>query len=552
MRSLCLSLFLAFFAAATAQDYRWQQRVEYKMDVKLDVKTHRVQGKQTLTYYNESNDTLRTVYYHLYFNAFQPNSMMDVRSRSIADPDGRVTDRISKLSEKETGYQKISTLTQDGKEVTWSVDGTVMEVTLAKPMMPKSKTTFDMTFESQVPLQIRRSGRDNKEGISYSMTQWYPKLAEYDHQGWHINPYVAREFHGVWGDYDVNITIDPTYVIGGTGKLQNPEAIGHGYEKKGTSVKKSNSDLTWHFVAKNVHDFAWAADPDYAHDIALVPNGPELHFFYQNTEKLKTVWKPLQGIAVKTFQLMNQKFGKYPFDTYSIIQGGDGGMEYPMCTLILGSAATMKAAAPGADGDMIEGDNPYASFVAAARARAQALAAASTAPFSVHPTHVQIPAFQKVPLKIVYTPVHSAVHKGFSSSLQTGTDLHNYTAVIEFAAETKRVSRLPLKGKCVYNVAELSPSLLHFADTATSKVHQLQFSMKNRAKALPLWFCIRSLPAFFHVQPKHGTIPAEATAAFDISYKPKSLGMHHGKVHVSVHTEHGRLVEQHTYSSCTW
>lgn len=337
MRSLCLLLFLALFATATAQDYRWQQRVEYKMDVKLDVKTHRVQGKQNLTYYNESADTLRTVYYHLYFNAFQPNSMMDVRSRNIADPDGRVTDRISKLSEKEIGYQKIESLKQDGKDVTWSIDGTVMEVTLAKPLMPKSKTTFDMTFESQVPLQIRRSGRDNKEGISYSMTQWYPKLAEYDHQGWHINPYVAREFHGVWGDYDVNITIDPTYVIGGTGKLQNPEAIGHGYEKKGTSVKKQNSDLTWHFTAKNVHDFAWAADPDYAHDIAQVPNGPEIHFFYQNTDKLKTVWKPLQEIAVKTFQLMNEKFGKYPFDTYSVIQGGDGGMEYPMCTLILGN-----------------------------------------------------------------------------------------------------------------------------------------------------------------------------------------------------------------------
>lgn len=215
------------------------------------------------------------------------------------------------------------------------------------------------------------------------------------------------------------------------------------------------------------------------------------------------------------------------------------------CGIELASTTTKKAAAPGADSDVAEGDNPYANFVAAARARAQALAAASTAPFSVQPAHVQIPAFQKVPLKIVYTPVHSRPRKGFSSGLQTGTDLHNYTAVIEFTAETKRVSRLPLKGKCMYNVAVVSPSSLQFQDSATSKC-QLQFSMKNGCKTLPLWYCIRDLPAFFHVHPRRGTIPPEATGAFDISYKPKALGVHHGKVHVSVHTENGRLVEDYT------
>ena len=222
------------------------------------------------------------------------------------------------------------------------------------------------------------------------------------------------------------------------------------------------------------------------------------------------------------------------------------------CGIELGSTATMKSGTT-ADNDLAEGDNPYASFVAAARARAQALAAASTAPFHVHPAHVQIPAFQKVPLKIIYTPVHSHPRKGFSTGLQTGTDLHNYTAVIEFAAETKWISRLPLKGKCAYNVAEVSPTSLHFHDNATSQQCQLQFSMKNRAKTLPIWYCIRELPAFFHVNPKRGTIPAEVTGAFDIMYKPKALGTHQGKVHVSVHTDHGRIVEEraiHVYGVC--
>lgn len=329
---LILSL---FFHVLHAQDYRWQQRAEYTMDVKLDISAHKVTGTQRLVYYNNSKDTLRKVFYHLYFNAFQPGSMMDVRSLNIEDPDKRVMDRISKLSSEETGYQHILQLTQDGKEVSSRVEGTILEVILPKPILPNSKTTFDMKFEAQIPLQVRRSGRNNKEGIAYSMTQWYPKMAEYDHQGWHAYQYVAREFHGVWGDFDVKITVDPSYVVAGTGELQNPDKIGHGYEEPGTAVKRPEGDLTWHFVAKNVHDFAWAADTDYTHQIVNVQDGLKIHFFYQKGDKT-THWTQLPQIAANVFRFFNERFGKYPYSTYSVIQGGDGGMEYPMCTLILG------------------------------------------------------------------------------------------------------------------------------------------------------------------------------------------------------------------------
>src|SRR6478609_4439457 len=329
------SLFLICIKS-NGQDYRWQQRVEYSMNVHLDVNTHKVNGDQKLVYYNNSPDTLKKVYYHLYFNAFQPGSMMDVRSRNLPDPDRRVTDRISKLKENEIGYQHIQSLKQDGKEITYHIEGTVMEVTLAKPMLPKTKAVFELKFESQVPIQIRRSGRNNREGIAYSMTQWYPKMAEYDFQGWHAYQYVAREFHSPWGDFDVNITVDPSFVLAGTGKLQNADKIGYGYQKDGATFKRPDGELTWHFVAKDVIDFVWVADPNYKHDKAQVPNGPELHFFYQKNEKTADAWKKMEDVAVKTFQFLNEHFGKYPFDTYSVIQGGDGGMEYPMCTLIMG------------------------------------------------------------------------------------------------------------------------------------------------------------------------------------------------------------------------
>src|SRR5690606_15571680 len=169
------------------------------------------------------------------------------------------------------GYQQIQSLKHDGRDVSFHTMGTILEVTLNKPILPSSKATFEMKFEAQVPVQIRRSGRNSKEGIAYSMTQWYPKMAEYDHLGWHAYPYVAREFHGVWGDFDVKITLDPKFIVAGTGVLQNADKVGYGYEKPGTTVKRPSGDLTWHFIAKNVHDFAWAADPDYVHETANVP-----------------------------------------------------------------------------------------------------------------------------------------------------------------------------------------------------------------------------------------------------------------------------------------
>jgi hypothetical protein len=329
----CIFLLL-FISIAKAQAPKWQQRVNYVMDIDFDVNKHQFNGKQKLEYWNNSPDTLQKVFYHLYYNAFQPGSMMDIRSRTIKDPDPRVMDRIEKLKENEIGYHKIKSLKRDGKSQDFKVEETILEVTLDKPVLPGSKTTFEMEFDSQVPVQIRRTGRNNKEGIDYSMTQWYPKIAEYDHDGWHSNPYVAREFHGVWGDFEVKISIDSTYTIGGTGYLQNPQEIGHGYQDRAKPLKRGNNKkLTWHFKAPLVHDFAWAADRDYAHDVVEVPEGPTLHFFYDK-DTLADNWKRMEPLAVKSFQIANAKFGKYPYKQYSIIQGGDGGMEYPMATLI--------------------------------------------------------------------------------------------------------------------------------------------------------------------------------------------------------------------------
>jgi hypothetical protein len=346
------SLFSLSFANLLAQSSTyWQQHANYKMDVVMDVKNYQYKGTQELVYTNNSADTLKRVYYHLFNNAFQPGSEMDARLQSIKDPDKRMVDtlkvdgkaivvsRIKNLKPNEIGYLKISNFKQDGTIAQTKVAGTILEVTLEKPILPHSKTTFTLDFDGQVPVQIRRSGRNNAEGVEFSMSQWYPKIAEFDFEGWHADPYISREFHGVWGDFDVKITIDKDYTLGGTGYLQNKNEMGHGYQDAGITVvyPKKTKTLTWHFTAPMVHDFTWAADKNYLHDIVKGPNNVDLHFLYKNNPKIIDNWKALQPKMVAIMDFFNKTVGDYPYNQYSFIQGGDGGMEYAMCTLMLGN-----------------------------------------------------------------------------------------------------------------------------------------------------------------------------------------------------------------------
>lgn len=340
---LLVLLFPALVGLLHAQNNTpyWQQHADYTMEVDMDVETYRYTGTQKLVYSNNSPDTLRRVFYHMYFNAFQPGSEMDMRLQNILDPDGRMMEggesRIALLKPEETGFLRASSLTQDGQELSPVLEGTVLVVPLARPILPGGSTTFYMHFEGQVPLQIRRAGRNNSEGVALSMSQWYPKMAEYDFEGWHADPYIAREFHGVWGDFDLKLTIDKDYVVGGSGYLQNPGEVGHGYEAPGTRVKKPRGEtLTWHFKAPRVHDFMWAADPGYLHDTLKVENGPVLHFFYKDNPEILENWKNLQPKTAEAMQFFSRNIGPYPYEQYSVVQGGDGGMEYAMSTLITG------------------------------------------------------------------------------------------------------------------------------------------------------------------------------------------------------------------------
>jgi hypothetical protein len=322
-----------------AQPERWQQRIDYKIDAALDVQKNTVKGTEEILYTNNSTDTLRKVYFHMYWNAFQPNSNMDVRSRELGkttftsrrgdevkDWDMRVRDRIQNLKPEEYGIQKVNTITINGKAQQLLEHETILEVVLTQPILPKSVVKMNVQFEAQVPVQIRRSGRDNKEGVRYSMSQWYPKMVEYDYQGWNTNPYIAREFYGVWGNYDVTLRMDKAYMVGGTGVLQNPTAP---LDKDGHKV--------WNFKGNTIHDFVWFADNNFKHLSKEVRKGLTLHVYYKAKDaKADSAWANVLWAAEKALPFMEQKMGPYPYPQYSFIQGGDGGMEYAMATLLVG------------------------------------------------------------------------------------------------------------------------------------------------------------------------------------------------------------------------
>lgn len=349
MKNCYYVLFFFLPLAGFSQPDRWQQRIKYVMDVNLNVTTNIITGIQTITYTNNSPDTLSRIFMHLFWNAFQPNSMMDVSSRStenlvlgrtasgntVTDFDRRFKKRIIEMTPEEQGYCKILKISLNGKLQQTKLHETILEVNLDKKILPRSVVVFNTEFECQVPKLSRRSGRDNPEGIRYSLGQWYPKLVEYDNEGWHADDYISREFYGVWGDYEVNITLDKNYKLGATGELQNAAAIGWGYDKEGSALKSISSDVrTWKFAAKNVHDFVWAADPDYKHITRKIADGPLLHFIYKNNTPDEAKWQATADTCAMTYPYLAKTFGAYTYPVYSFLHGGGGGTEYPMATLI--------------------------------------------------------------------------------------------------------------------------------------------------------------------------------------------------------------------------
>ena len=320
--------FALVFTLSTNGQNSWQQNANYKIYIDVDVKKNTFKGSQEVLYTNNSPDELNKVFFHLYFNAFRPESDMAERLNNGDDNNRRFDVNIKDLEPHEYGQLKVNNLKQDGLNIDSFVSDTILEVTLTNPILPGESSLFTMNFNRQIPITIRRAGRDSPMGVKYSMAQWYPKISEYDYEGWNTAPYTGREFHGVWGDFDVTIKIDKDFIVAASGYIQETDPNNNklGY--------LSGKKRVWNFKAPKVHDFTWAADSEYIHDIYPGPNGVKLNFYYKNDPKIIANWKTLQPVTAELMDFFNNYIGEYPYEQYSVVQGGDGGMEYSMLTLL--------------------------------------------------------------------------------------------------------------------------------------------------------------------------------------------------------------------------
>ncbi|HEV8272252.1 MAG TPA: M1 family metallopeptidase [Chitinophagaceae bacterium] len=346
--SILLSSHDLFAQVNDQRGSNYQQHVNYSMQIDFNAAENKFNGYQKAIYSNNSPDTLQNIFYHLFYNAFQPGSAMAERAMNIKDQEGAIVRKMMSLKPDEYGYQLIDSLKINGKQQRFNIAGTIMKIFLDKSIAPQTETVIELWFKSQVPKMIIRTGRDNSEQVAFTMTQWYPKIAAYDRSGWHTEEYIRREFFGPFSDFDVSIKIDKRYCLAATGVLQNAEEIGYGYETKKLINNPGNGKyLTWHFKANKVHDFAWAADTSYRHTQRQTNNGMQLHFFYKPSTATIEDWNDLPGQVEDIFKWMEKKVGPYPYPQYSLVQGGSGGTEYPMLTMILGKRPVSKGISKG-------------------------------------------------------------------------------------------------------------------------------------------------------------------------------------------------------------
>lgn len=335
---LCtIVLVLTRLPAAAHSNERFSELTQ-SMEVVINDDTYNYFGTATTTFINATGDTLRQLFYHAYFNAFDHGSAMDAYAEQNGDT--KITSWIAALQPHQTGRLNIDSGRVNNQTVHITRTGTIIHIDPAQAIAPGDTVRFNFSFSGQIPYIIRRAGRNNAQGIRYSMAQWYPKLCQYDDRGWHNNQYVGKEFYGVFGRYDVRLTLPARYVVGATGELQNPTDVGHGYQyatdttvlpPNATSLIPTDSLLTWHFVANNVHDFAWVADEDYRHTIVR-DDSLTIHLLY--TASAEEAWQPMPDWCRRIFRFFGAHYGSYPYRTFTCSQAGDGGMEYPQLVML--------------------------------------------------------------------------------------------------------------------------------------------------------------------------------------------------------------------------
>lgn len=332
--------------SSIAQAPYFQQQTDYRIDVRLDDQAHVLHGHLNLIYHNNAPEALDTLYFHLWPNAYRnPQTAYAKQARRMGE-----TSFHFAPTARRGGIDSLR-FTVDGDTVEWQYHPEHIDIAilpLPQPIVPGAQLEVNTPFRVDLPYIYSRLGHVEQ---SYSITQWYPKPAVYDKEGWHPMPYLDMgEFYSEFGSYEVSITLPENYQVGATGTLQNeaerqrllalsrqplPEDESEAFPPSAKAFK------TLIYTAENVHDFAWFADKRFQvrHDTATLPSGKTVEAWAFFTAEDQDYWDKGAFYVKRALEFYAEKVGEYPYPQATAVQttlGAGGGMEYPMVTNIGG------------------------------------------------------------------------------------------------------------------------------------------------------------------------------------------------------------------------
>lgn len=329
----------------------WQQRADYNLKVTLDTVNNRLRGHLQLTYFNQSPQALDTLWFHLW-----PNAYASEKTELAKQLYRNGNTNLLNAAEKQQGLGKMDSLafSDQKSSLRWGYLDSMREIAwvhLSKPLLPNQNIVIETPFKVKIPKAFSRMMYSD---AGYAITQWYPKVAVFDSEGWHTMPYLDQgEFYNNFGNYDVSITAPGSYVIAATGEAQTQEQ--HDWVQQ--LIRQSNRFIqatntqpksllpysetkTWRFKQDSVIDFAWFASPFYLTEQSQVwlplsnRNVKTFSYYLQNDQQN---WKGTVSRVNEAINFFSNEIGEYPYNVCTIVEGpllAGGGMEYPTITVI--------------------------------------------------------------------------------------------------------------------------------------------------------------------------------------------------------------------------
>lgn len=350
-KTICFSVLLFIFSSVIQAQQYFQQDVNYKINVRLNDSTHELTGFEELSYTNNSSEKLKEIYFHLWPNAYKNNTT--ALAKQLLAQNNTI---MYFAKEEDFGYIDQLKFKVNGKAILWNIDSKnidICKLMLNEPLQPGQTIIITTPFHVKIPnANISRLGH---LGQSYMITQWFPKPAVYDVNGWNAIPYLHQgEFYSEYGTFDVYITLPKNYVVGATGDLVNGEMeqkwLNENAEKTSKTTAFNAQDMlfpvsekdtkTLHFHQEKVHDFAWFADKRFhvlKGEVELPNSKRKVATYVMFTNASAKFWMKAIPYVNDAIYYYSKWIGEYPYNQATAIDGtiaAGGGMEYPNITVI--------------------------------------------------------------------------------------------------------------------------------------------------------------------------------------------------------------------------